>query len=239
MPFPASVLPVIDLMHGQVVHARLGCRSQYQPLVSQWCDQAHDPLALTNSLYQRFSIDDFYLADLNALEGSEPQRDIISRLIHEGYHLRLDAGVRSVNEAEQWLALGVGQVVIASETLPSYTLLQELFRRIRADRLVFSLDLIEGRLRSMPDAFPNNDTMAVIDLACESGCYQFIVLDTATVGVSKGPTTLHLCRQIRDRFSHCHVISGGGVRNRADIQQLEHHGVERVLISTWLHQGCP
>ena len=239
MRLPPSVLPVIDLMGGQVVHARAGRRSEYRPLVSQWCKQAHDPLILIAALRQQFGISEYYLADLDALEGRSPQSGMITQLIQAGIHLWLDAGISSVSKAQEWLSMGVDRVIIASESLPSLSTLHELFHSQYADRLIFSLDLVAGRLRSRPDVFPDEEPLAVVGEIIRAGCRQLIILDTAVVGTSHGPTTVSLCREILARHPHCKIISGGGVRNRIDITQLEEAGVERVLVSTWLHQGCP
>jgi phosphoribosylformimino-5-aminoimidazole carboxamide ribotide isomerase len=239
MSLPRSVLPVIDLMNGQVVHARAGQRSLYRPLISQWCNQSHDPIILTNVLRQHFGISEYYLADLDALEGRTPQQGIIARLLETGVQLWLDAGIKSASKAEYWLSMGVDHVIIASETLTSLSLAHELFHSEFSSRLIFSLDLVAGRLRSPSEVFPSEEPLAVVEEIAGAGCRQFIILDTAAVGTSEGPTTLNLCRQVHERHPHCTIISGGGVRNRMDITQWKEAGVERVLVSTWLHQGCP
>lgn len=238
MPLPPSLLPVIDLMGGQVVHARAGKRSGYHPLVSKWCEQAYDPLMLTTTLRHQFEISEYYLADLDALEGGAPQQGMITQLIEAGIHLWLDAGISSISVAQDWLSMGVDRVIIASESLSSISSLHELFHSQFADRLIFSLDLVAGRLRSRSDVFPNEEPMTVVDEIIRADCRQFIILDTADVGTSHGPTTVNFCREIHARHPRCSIISGGGVRNRMDITQLVEAGVERVLVSTWLHQGC-
>jgi len=239
MSIPASVLPVMDLMSGKVVHARAGLRSQYQPLISTWCQKAHDPFVLMNAGRQQFGLNEYYLADLDALEGCDPQQDIIARLIQNGYQLWLDAAMQSTREVEYWLAQGVGRIIIASESVSSFSDLQQVFHDNHTDRLVFSLDLVNGKLRSRQGVFPSVEPLAVVDQVAALGCHQFIVLDTAAVGVSLGPMTLPLCRQIREHYPRCTLISGGGVRNKLDIIEMEQAGVDRVLVSTWLHQGCP
>lgn len=233
------MLPVIDVMKGQVVHARGGVRSQYQPLKSQWCQNAHDPFKLMDAIHQQFGLKEYYLADLDALEGRNPQQDLITRAIQNGYHLWLDAAIQSTSEVKQSLSVGVERVIVASESMLSFSHLESICHGNHRDRLVFSLDLIEGKLRSKPGVFPGMEPLAVVDKVAAVGCLHFIVLDTTAVGVSKGPTTLPLCRLIRERYPHCTLISGGGVRNKKDITEMVQAGADRVLVSTWLHQGCP
>ncbi|HQR06890.1 MAG TPA: HisA/HisF-related TIM barrel protein [Gemmatales bacterium] len=239
MSLPASVLPVIDLMGGQVVHARAGLRSQYQPLISTWCQEAHDPFRLMDVLHQQLGLSEYYLADLDALEGRDPQQDLIANLIELGYQLWMDAAIQSTSEAGYWLTQGVDRVIVAGESLSSFSCLQRMFDGNLQDRVVFSLDLMEGRLRSRLGVFPDMEPLTVVGKVAELGCRHFIVLDAAAVGVSHGPSTLSLCTQIRERYPCCTLISGGGVRNKVDITVMEEAGVDRVLVSTWLHQGCP
>lgn len=239
MSLPPSVLPVIDLMRGQVVHARAGLRALYQPLVSPWCEQAHDPFRLIDALRRQFGLNEYYVADLDALEERGPQWDLIAHLIQKGCRLWLDAGIQSKGEAERWLAQGVERVIVAGESLPSFSHLQQMFNENYNDRLVYSLDLTKGKMRLRPGVFPGMEPLAVVNQVTALGCVSLIVLDTATVGVSNGPATLPLCRQIREQYPNCTLISGGGVRSKDDITEMEQFGVDRVLVSTWLHQGCP
>src|SRR5262245_28190667 len=107
------VLPVMDLTGGEVVHARAGRRVAYQPLQSIWTEYAADPLKLAAAYQKRFGIAEWYVADLDALEGREPQKDVIHRLIAQGLHLWLDAGIRNVSQASACVKTGVQRVIVA------------------------------------------------------------------------------------------------------------------------------
>src|SRR5436190_7671532 len=110
------VLPVLDLKNGCVVHARAGRRSDYQPLQSVWCEHASDPVALTNAFRDRFGVTEWYIADLDSLQGIGDQRELIDSLQVSGLRLWLDAGMRTVTQATRWLDTGLHRLVIASET---------------------------------------------------------------------------------------------------------------------------
>jgi phosphoribosylformimino-5-aminoimidazole carboxamide ribotide isomerase len=64
-----------------------------------------------------------------------------------------------------------------------------------------------------------------------------IILDVGGVGRRAGPPTLELCRQIRLRFPQIELVSGGGVRDVADLARLRQAGCDAALVSTWLHMG--
>lgn len=235
MPIPGCVLPVLDLMDGKVVHAVAGQRSSYQPLVSRWTSCADDPIQLTTALKEQLRLTEFYVADLDALQGQGSQTELIEKLIAQGYRIWLDAGIQSIDEANAWLDRGVHRVIVAGESLPSVSLLEQLADAVDVTRLVYSLDLVAGQVRCRPGVFDSMTPLEIVTVAFGLGIRKFIILDTASVGISKGPATITLCQDIRDRYPDCELISGGGVRGIQDIELLQAAGVNRVLVSTWLH----
>ncbi len=242
------LLPVIDLLSGRAVHARAGDRSRYQPLTSIWTPHADNPLALTDALRAQLGVSTFYLADLNALDQSGNNHQIILSLLDAGHQLWLDAGVQTLDEAQRWIATGVNRLILSSESLPSLQFLQEAAARLDRNRLVFSLDLYFGCLRSRLHVFDNflgaqdnhlntDVLLRITDWITAQGIRQMIILDTAMVGAQSGPTLLPLIRIVHERFPQLALITGGGIRSRDDLQQLITAGVHITLIATALHSG--
>ena len=63
-----QVIPVIDLMHGQVVRARMGDRASYRPLQSP-LSPTSDPVDVVRGLLSVYSFATLYVADLDAIQG--------------------------------------------------------------------------------------------------------------------------------------------------------------------------
>ena len=63
------------------------------------------------------------------------------------------------------------------------------------------------------------------------------MLDLAHVGTEQGSGTGELCRTIRDEYPAVEIITGGGVRSWADVQQLADAGADAVLVASALHDG--
>lgn len=229
------ILPVLDLKAGRVVHAVAGQRANYQPLKSRWAHQADDPFVLTAALKAQLGLYGFYVADLDALEQQGSQAHIIEELAQCDLLIWLDAGLQTVQQVETWLACGIHRVIIASETLSSSALLKEVAQHVDRSRLVFSLDLKAGKVRSQPGVFTATEPFPIIEEVVSLGYDQLIILDTEAVGVAQGPSTIALCQSVRARFPNLSIISGGGVRHLQDIAALQAAGVNRVLVSTWLH----
>ena len=90
MPF--QLIPVIDLLNGQAVHAVGGRRAHYQPLQSI-LHASSEPIPLVRLCRESLGLQTLYLADLDAIGGRPPRLDIARESLKSGVHLWIDAGV--------------------------------------------------------------------------------------------------------------------------------------------------
>src|SRR3981081_3031740 len=88
------ILPVLDLMKGQVVRGIGGRREEYRPIVSKLVDFA-EPLTVARAFRDPFGFTEFSLADLDAIQHDCPAFDVYARLQREGFQLWIDAGIRT------------------------------------------------------------------------------------------------------------------------------------------------
>ena len=231
-----EIIPVLDLMHGQVVRGVAGQRESYRPISSRLVDSA-DPLTIADAFANRLGLKRIYLADLDAIRDERPAWTTIQALTDAGFPLLIDAGLRDVARARALLELGVESVVTGLETLTGPDLLRELLEAIPGKQLVFSLDMQAGRPMTDADAWPDPTPAGIAETAIEAGIERMIVLDLAGVGSGKGPPTLELCRQIRSRHEVIELITGGGIRDQHDISAAADAGVDAVLVASALHDG--
>src|SRR5207248_953553 len=68
---PMRVIPVLDLMNGVVVRGVAGRRSEYRPLVSR-LTMSCAPEDVVAALQTHFGFTEYYVADLDAIQGAEP-----------------------------------------------------------------------------------------------------------------------------------------------------------------------
>jgi uncharacterized protein related to proFAR isomerase len=113
-----NIIPVLDLMDGQVVQAIRGERERYHPVQSVLVAGA-EPLSVARALQQETSCEQFYIADLDAIMGRGSQREIIRELARGlPAELWVDAAITHVAAARGMLEAGVERVIVCSETLP-------------------------------------------------------------------------------------------------------------------------
>lgn len=242
-----KIIPVIDLMHGQVVRAVRGDRHAYRPMVSALC-AGSDPVTLAQALCEHCASDQLYVADLDALLGQRAQVELLRALLHAlpALELWLDAGFTGADAAAALLAeLGAGAArvvpVFGSESLASRSELQRCFatplggheRRgghgvpgSRHHAGALSLDRRDGQR---------------LDAA---GCWdapalwpqRVIVMTLERVGSNAGPDleTLH---DVRIKAPGSFIVGAGGIRNDADLARAAVAGAGAWLVASALHDG--
>jgi phosphoribosylformimino-5-aminoimidazole carboxamide ribotide isomerase len=205
------LIPVIDLLGDQAVHAVKGTRDRYRPVQSVLCSTP-DPVALATAFRDRLMLREIYIADLDAIQDFSRTRhqSLIQKLCNiEGIHIILDAGVSAAVDAQAWIELGVHQVVIGSETLNALEDLHAIPARVQQNRLVFSLDLKNGKILSRCHSLAAMTPMEVLE-QLRLACWQeIILLDLNRVGSGEGADAA-TCRGAMPILGFT-LVDGGGV----------------------------
>jgi phosphoribosylformimino-5-aminoimidazole carboxamide ribotide isomerase len=228
------ILPVIDLMAGQVVHAVAGQRHNYRPIVSPLC-AGSSPLVLARAFREHFGLAELYLADLDAIAGARAAIGTVVELLDDGFALWVDAGVRTLREAHALGEAGAG-IVVGLETLTAPEALAEILANY-GKRVLLSLDLRAGEPLGRREAWQQPDARGIAAEAVARGVQRLLVLDLARVGVGAGLGTEGLCAALASAYSHVEILAGGGVRDHGDLLRLKECGVSAVLVASALHNG--
>ena len=110
-----NLIPVLDLMQGQVVRAVRGNRDAYRPIVSQLC-AGSDPVSLAQALCEHCASSSLYIADLDALRGGPAQVQVLRAVLEAlpDVELWLDAGFADAADLERAEAAGAAAWLVAS-----------------------------------------------------------------------------------------------------------------------------
>jgi phosphoribosylformimino-5-aminoimidazole carboxamide ribotide isomerase len=236
-----KIIPVIDLMGGQVVRGIAGRREHYQPLRSHLTADAQ-PATLARALVEAFGFRVAYVADLDAIAGGEPDWAGYQAIGDAGLALLIDAGIGTAQRAQRFREhaetnLPLDGIIVGLESVASARQLAATAEVLGERSAVFSLDLRNGVPMGNLSARPSAEPIDIAGTACLSGFRRQIVLDLASVGVERGPSVVDLCRDIRDRHPEMQLISGGGVRTPQDVRALLHAGCDSILVASALHSG--
>lgn len=232
---PARIIPVLDVMNGEVVRAVGGRRERYQVTPSKLVDSTR-PADVAEALLKATGVNELYVADIDALQGHRPHLAWVRDLTARGVRVMVDAGVRRSADAVPVFNAGAS-VIVGTETLASAEELKTLAGSLGSDGLILSVDLRNGRVvgdEAVWGADP--DAASVVALGVKAGLKRFIVLELARVGTGIGPGTVDLCRQLRAAYPNIELIAGGGVRDASDMAQLGEAGADGVLVASALHE---
>jgi phosphoribosylformimino-5-aminoimidazole carboxamide ribotide isomerase len=236
-----KVIPVIDLKDGVVVRGVAGRRELYRPIQSL-LDCEATPRSVADAFVRHFKFDVVYIADLDAISGSEPNWEAYDAIATAGLRLIIDAGINSVDSVTRFMdrSLATGWcrgVIVGLESLQSERELVGIRDAIGTERAVFSLDLKNGKPLTNLPSWRESEPIQLVDAAVNAGFERLIVLDLASVGGGKGVSVRSLCALVRSRHPQLELTSGGGVRGVSDIEELAAAGCDAALVASALHNG--
>ncbi len=221
-----QIIPVIDLLNGEVVHAKKGLRQQYQSLQSELCASS-DPLVVVAALLALYPFEQLYIADLNAIQKLADKAasnyaviEKISRCYPE-LDIWLDAGIKRPADRHQWQPLKL-RLILASENchdMQDYLALSQ-----QQDDFILSLDFFSDGFHG-PQALLTHP---------ENWPKQVIIMSLADVGSNQGVNTARL-KALMPTQTKSHFYAAGGVRDSDDLLLLKKIGVHGVLLATALH----
>jgi HisA/HisF family protein len=219
-----DVIPVLDLKGGSVVRARMGRRDEYRPIETP-LSPTSDPVDVARGLLSIYPFPIVYVADLDAIERRGDNRAALARVkaAFPDVTLWVDNGVADRAAAEDWLAGGLGHLVLGSEAQAH----EELVRHLATDaRVILSLDFRDRTFEGPPALLEQADAWPG----------RVIVMTLTRVGSGAGPD-LERLRTIQDATPSRRIYAAGGVRDAADLLALKASGTAGALVASCLHDG--
>lgn len=219
------IIPVIDLLDGKVVHAKQGNRSHYQAIQSN-LTSACEPLAVANALLDYYPFRQLYIADLNAIQHiGEHHLSTIKQIAqaHPELTLWVDAGIRTRDDLAVWNSSHFN-LILGSENFSNLADYLDVSQQLQP-RFMLSLDF-------MPQGYQGPK-----ELLENTHCWpkDVILMSLAHVGAHCG-INLPLMNQFAQHSKLFNLYAAGGVRNIADLIELEQHNIHGALIASALHQ---
>jgi len=226
-----SVIPVLDLKDGVVVHARAGKqahagkRAEYRPLATPF-GPPHDAVAIARALLAITFSPALYVADLDAILAQGNNLDLCHKLAEAfpDTALWVDAGFSELADCAVWRQLGV-TVVVGSESIASLEAWNKIRESFGGD-VVLSLDFDEEGLRGPEQLL--DDPILWPD--------RIILMSLGRVGAEQGPDLVRLHSALAFA-GHRAVFSTGGIGDFDDIKQVAGIGARGALAATALHAG--
>jgi phosphoribosylformimino-5-aminoimidazole carboxamide ribotide isomerase len=214
-----QVIPVVDLIAGQVVRAKLGDRDAYRPIMTPLA-ATPDPVDVVAGLLRLAPFPTLYVADLDAIRGVGDNFAALARLRAAFPSLALWIDNGAADSEAVGAARIYGAPVLGSESQRDSALVAATPDALLS--LDFRGDVFQGApdLLAKPELWPE----------------QLIVMTLGRVGSGAGPD-LDRIAEIRALAGARRLYAAGGVRNGADLAALARAGAAGVLVASALHDG--
>ncbi|WP_435203421.1 1-(5-phosphoribosyl)-5-[(5-phosphoribosylamino)methylideneamino]imidazole-4-carboxamide isomerase [Qipengyuania sp. 902] len=226
------IFPAIDLKGGQVVRLAEGDMDRATVYGDDPAKQA--------TLFAEAGAEYLHVVDLDgSFAGSAQNREAVESIVAAfPGRVQLGGGIRSQEDVEGWLDVGVSRIVMGSAALKAPEFVKAM-ARAHPQAIVVAVDAKDGMVAT--EGWAEVSDVPVVDLARrfeDAGVAALLFTDIGRDGLLKGvnvEATVGLARQV-----DIPVIASGGVAGIEDIEALKPHaadGIEGVITGRALYDG--
>lgn len=133
-----KILPAIDIKDGQAVRLFKGDFSQKTVVNPDVLEQAR--------VFKEAGVTMIHVVDLDgALEGRAANRDLIAQIKAEtGLAIQVGGGIRSLDQIEDYLAVGIDRVIIGSMAVKNPAFVEAALECFGSSKIVIGIDAKAG-----------------------------------------------------------------------------------------------
>ena len=223
------IIPAIDLKDGQCVR-----------LLKGEFDTVHkvaDSAVETAKVFLNSGARLLHMVDLDgALAGEGKNRAVVRDVIENvDIPVELGGGIRSVEDIDAVLELGVSRVIIGSAAVENPDLVREAVLKY-GDKIAVGIDAKNGEVKTR--GWIDGSGIDYIDFAkkMESfGVKTIIFTDIDSDGTLAGPCMPRLI-ELRKAVS-CEIVASGGVTTMQDLQTLKNENIDAAILGKTLYSG--
>lgn len=228
------VIPAIDLRDGK-------CVRLYQGSYEQETIYYDDPVKMAK-LWRVQNARVLHVVDLDAARDSDhDNRDVVRRICGAlDIPVQLGGGVRTMQDIESALELGVYRVVIGTAAVRNPDLVSEAITRYSCSRVVVGIDARDGEVRV--DGWTEGSGVDAVHLARDMedrGVRRIIYTDISRDGTLQGPN-IEAYRTLGKQLNRVQITASGGVGGYDDLirlAELAPYHVDSVIIGRALYEN--
>ncbi len=229
------IIPVIDILCSQAVHAIKGERENYKPLKSVLINDSN-PIQVASKLKNKYLFNEFYIADLDAILQRKPNITILSKILDiPGIEIIIDPGIKTKKNIEKYFRHNLKSLVLGLETLRDLKVITECLKLFDTNKIIVSIDMYNEDILTNITEIRNQDILEIVSKIEDLGVNNILLLDLFKVGQKMGGIPA-LYLKIREVFNG-EILVGGGIKDIQDIKEYKSNNFSGVLIGTALHDG--
>ncbi|MEG0901999.1 MAG: 1-(5-phosphoribosyl)-5-[(5-phosphoribosylamino)methylideneamino]imidazole-4-carboxamide isomerase [Clostridia bacterium] len=222
------IYPAIDLRGGQVVRLSQGDYSR-MTVYSNAPEEIARGFAAAGAAC-------LHIVDLDGAKAGGPMnRDVIARLSKQPLFVQVGGGMRTEEDVESALALGVGRVILGTAAVTSLALVERLAKRY-GGKIAVGVDARNGLVATHGWLQTSGEQgVAFCQRLADIGVSTVIYTDIAKDGQLAG-TNLAVYEEL-SRIAGLAVIASGGVSFEHEIVTLRELGIHGAILGKALYTG--
>jgi len=227
------VYPAIDLRYGQVVRLHQGKADQQtvygddpEKTAQQWIDQGAKWLHVVN-LNGAFG------------EATADNEDAINKIAEVGKNrvkIQMGGGIRTLEQIEAALDLGVSRVVLGTAVIEAPTFSTTVLNSFGGEKIAFGLDALDGELMSRGwQTYSGKHLLSLATELADAGAQTIVYTNIKKDGMQTGVDL-----EATSRLAHetgLNVIASGGTAVLEDIARVKEAGLAGVIVGRALYEG--
>ncbi len=227
-----KLIPAIDLMGGKIVRLTRGKAETAKcyeaefgaPLqaAQRWKDEGAGKL---------------HVIDLDAAFGIGDNRVVIAEIAKNvSLPIQVGGGIRSFEDAEKLLRVGVAQVILGSLAYSEPSVIGQIEKRFGYDAAIVALDNRNGKI--MVEGWQTETPMTLntaLEKYTELGTETFLITSIAQDGMLSGPDLITLSDAVQS--TKAKIIAAGGIGTIGDLAALKEIGCSGAVIGKALYEN--
>ena len=227
------IYPAIDLRDGQVVRLKQG-KGDRQTVYGaspgqaalEWVEQGATWLHVVNlsgALEEQANVNDAAIQEILKAAGKE-------------VNVQLGGGIRTLEQVEQALSLGVSRVILGTAVMQNPDFGVQALKRFGGECLAFGVDVLGDELMSRGWQAASGWSMyAFAEKLADAGAKTLIFTNILKDGMQTG-VDWEKAKQLESQ-SGLDVIAAGGVATLNDIAYVRWAGLAGVIVGRALYEG--
>ena len=230
-----KIIPVIDILNSEAVHAIKGEREKYKSLKSILI-KSSDPIKIVKKVIHESLIREIYIADLDAIIRRKPNFALLTKILKiPEIKVMIDPGIILAKNILEYSHYSLDSLILGLETLKNLEVISECLKIIGSHKTIVSIDMYNEVIQTNVKEIQNQHPIEIIKKIEDLGVKKIILLDLFKVGQKIGGIP-PLYLKIRDIYNG-KILVGGGIKDIRDIKLYKQYDFSGVLIGTALHDG--
>ena len=227
------LIPAIDLKNGRCVRLLQG-EADAETVYSD------DPAAMARS-FEDAGAKRLHLVDLDgAFRGQGTNLDSIHSILKTiSIPVQLGGGLRSADDVERMLKLGVSSVIIGTMAVKNPDVFEDIIKNYSSEQIILGIDARNRKVAI--EGWQEGTEIYDVDFALhwkKVGIQRVVFTDIASDGMLSGPN-MEALRNFA-RGTGLKIVASGGVSSMEDLEQLktlEEDGVDQVISGKAIYEG--